>query len=342
MNMTELLERSRPAQTAEQVAPTARPSQPPPTGTSATRRAGPGRWPTGAKVLVALLAFAALLGAAGTIVGFSSDDIDTDQLDRLESELDRLESDLGQARTDVDSLTAERNAALTSVADADEQLAEVRAQLLATEAARDDLGADAAELEQEVASLLDEAAALENARGEALASAVALEADLATANARATAAIAERDALVASFPIEFDGSLAVADVSGKYDVDLSEVYCSGSTSCGKLPTIASAMISATSQSYLRLTMAPLPEMGLFRIDGGLHAVAESTAVLPACDGVARRVHVAMTIYPHGFEVADDGAVEVTSLAASITVEAPATGTCPAALVAYGAELATAA
>lgn len=331
MNMTEVLDRSRPTQTAEEAVPTTRPSQPPTTATPAIAQAGRGRWPTGAKILVALLASAALLGAVGTIVGSSSDDINTEDLDRLESELE-------QARSEVDSVTAERNAALASVAVIDEQIAGVRAQLSATEATRDDLGADVARLDQDVASLRGEAAALESARDEALASAGELEADLVTAKALASTAVAERDARAALFPIEFDGSLAVADVTGEYDVDLSEAYCSGSTSCGKLPTIATATISATSQSHLRLAMASFPEMGLFRIDGGLHAVAESTAALPACDGVARRAHIAVTIYPHGFEVADGGAVEVTSLAASVTVEAPATGSCPAALAAYGAEL----
>lgn len=350
MNITNVLDRAS-HRGAE--APTTGSPHPPTTTPPDAGYAGKPSWPTGAKVLVAILALAALLGVAGTAIGFASGDEPAPSNDAL----------VDQLRGQVATLTAERDAATASVAALDDQIAAVRDELRAAQAERDQLGDQVAGRDDRIAALNERIGALRGrlaklvdqrdgaratvtelegqlstARQQAAATIAGLEGQLSTARQRAAAAIAERDALAKLFPIGFSGAIAIDDVVGNYRLDLKQVYCSGLASCGTAPAITTAKLTATAQDYLRLTMGSLTDANVYRIEGGLHSVAQSTTALPACNGTTRAAHVTTTLYPHGFEVADDGSVDVTSLAGSVTIEAPATGSCPAALAFYSAEL----
>ena len=126
---------------------------------------------------------------------------------------------------------------------------------------------------------------------------------------------------------------------GKYDIELSQVYCSGLSSCGKAPVLDDPTIRKTSDGFLRLDIPRFVEGGLFRADGALHMVADSTTAVPACAGTARASRVVMTILPGSYEIGHDGSGDVAALSAVVTVEAPAIGSCPATLAFYSAELA---
>lgn len=237
----------------------------------------------------------------------------------------------------VATLTVERDDALGDVAELDAELAALRTELAAAQAGGDELSARVAELESELAAAAQERVAalatvteLTAQRDEALAEVADLTGDVvdltdevADVRASLAAAIAERDALVAATPSEFDVSLVGVDVDGSYRAKVTDVY-------GTSPKFTGLTITETTQGWLRASIPGFAEGGLSMVDGVLHMVTGSTTVLPKCDGVARSAHVAMTIYPSGYEVGTDGAT-VSGLNAVVTVDAPATGSCPAVL-----------
>jgi hypothetical protein len=274
-------------------------------------------WPFGAKVLIAILIIAAVLGTVGTAIGFNSDGD---------------ESAERQLQDRIDSLTADRDNALDAVGQLDAELVTLRQRLQDAQAANDGLTDRVIELEDQIESLTV-------VRDEALSAADGLVAELATVRQRVTAAVAERDVLAKLFPIEVDSSLGDVAVVGKYDIKLSQVYCSGLSSCGKANLLDDPTIRKTADGFLRLDIPRFVEGGLFKADGALHMVADSTSAVPACAGTARASRVVMTILSSGFEIGRDGSADVAGLNAVITAEAPAVGSCPAALAFYTAELA---
>ena len=233
-------------------------------------------------MLIAILTIAAVLGAVGTAVGFDPDDNGSAER---------------QLQDQIDSLTADRDNALDDVAQLDADLVTLRQRLQDAQTADDDLTDRVIELEDRIESLTDQrAAALATVdrltverRDEALSSAEGLVAELATVRQRLAAAVAERDVLANLFPIEFDASLGGVALVGKYDIKLSQVYCSGLSSCDKPPVLDDPTIRKTSEGFLRLDIPRFVEGGLFKADGALHMVADSTAAIPACAGTARRV-----------------------------------------------------
>ncbi len=315
----------------------------PPPPTSAPSRPGdsaPAPWPTGAKVIVAILIAATLLGLIGSAIGLASGGDGASER---------------RLRDRVASLTAERDDAVAQLADLDVQLTSLQQRLQATQ---DDLDAQGdrngaladriSSLEGQVVTLTDErAAALDRAvalessigdltgeRDAALDSVDLLEASLATVQTRLAAVTVERDALAKLFPVTFDRPLADVVTPGKYGVKATETYCAGLASCGKAPAFADLTISKTADGYLRLAAPQLADGGLFRAGGALHLATGSTTVVPACNGVARTATVAMTIFPGSYTVDAKGAAALAGLSAVVTVEAPATGTCPAVLAFY--------
>jgi hypothetical protein len=258
-------------------------------------------WPERAKVLVALLIVATVVATVGAAIGLTSrDDGSTERL----------------LRGRVASLTVERDNALGDVEEIDGELATLRQQLREALADNDNLTDSAVELEARIASL---------------------EAELATVQQRVTAVIAERDALADRFPMTFDASLGNA-VVGDYDVSVSEMYCAGFTSCRKAPALDDLTIRKTPEGFLRLKVPGFVEGGLFRADGALHTVVDTNTAIPACAGTPRTARVAMTVVPGVYEIGDDGVLDVVNLRAVITVEAAATGNCPAGLAFYSAEV----
>lgn len=343
MNMSNVLHRrSRPTGALRPRIPSDRslpPSIDPP-----ERETAPPPWPTGAKVLVAILIVAAVLGTIGTALALaSSDDGATERLledrvaaltqerdealasaDRLDAELATLREQLQVARTGNDELT-------DRIADLEARIATVTQERTEAVAAADALTAEVADLEATIVDLEASIDGLET-------SIDGLDAGLKSANQRAAAAIAERDALAKLFPTSFDASLVDVDMVGGYDATIAQVHCTGLTTCGKAPAIGKPTISRTSQGALWLKLPGYVEGGLSRTGGALHMVAHSTTAIPQCAGVARQAEVTMTLFPGGYRINDEGVRSVTSIGGVMTVEAPAVGGCPATLAYYSVEL----
>ncbi len=335
MNITNVLHRSRTS--GGDVARTTRPMGAPPMASAPSvfslerntssgghrgQRGGPRR-SSGGVVLVALLALAAILGAIGTAVGFASrDDGSTER----------------ELRSQVATLASERGDAVDALAVLDGELASLRQQLIAAQDGAGGLADQVGVLEAQIASVSDQ-------RDDAMASVDALDAELtlaqqelATTQQRLTDVSADRDAYARLFPMKFDPSVDVTNTAGVYKVDATRIYCAGLSSCGAAPSMSDLTIKTTTEGYLRASIPGVVEGGLFRADGALHLVADSTLAVPACAGTARTAGVTMTIFPGSLEVGRDGASTVTGLNAVITVEAPAVGTCPAVLAFSSAEL----
>lgn len=317
MNMTSVLHRRHGNPAADLLSTP--PNLAPPA--SAPDAPAPAPWPTGARVVVAILALAALLlGTAAVLASGGDDSTSTDEL---------------LAR--IDSLTDERDDALRSIATLDDQIAALDDELFDALVDSGDLSDRVGELEARLAGLNAERAelagtvdALTAARDAALAEAQTNAAALDTAQRRLAEAIAERDALAELFPVRIDAPLDGASPVGTHRIKLSPMYCVGLPTCGTTPALADATISRTSGN-LRLAIPGFVEGGLYDADGALHLVAASTTAVPACDGTTRTATVVATFFPGGMTVTDDGTQTVTSLNAVITVEAPAAGGCPAGL-----------
>lgn len=285
-------------------------------------------WPTGARVVVAILAVAALmLGIAAVLAGGDDDSTVTEDL-----------------RAQIATLSSERDEALRSISTLDDEIARLDAELFDALVENGDLSERVAELEARLAELdaertelLRTVDSLTAARDAALAEAQTTAAALETAQRRLADALAERDALAARFPVRFDASLDGAALVGKHRVKLSPLYCVGLPSCGTTPTLGDATISR-SAGNLRLAIPGFVDGGLYDADGALHLVAASTTAVPACDGTTRTASIVMTVFPGGLTVAEDGSQTVTGLHAVVTVEAPAAGGCPAGLAFYRATL----
>lgn len=338
MNITNVLHRGRTggveaARTARSrpIAPpsVAPPSITPPVVYSLERGTGGGgnRRTTGGVLLVALLAITAVLGVVGTAVGFASggDDGATER----------------ELRGQVAILSTARDDATAKLERLDGELASLRQQLVDAQDGADGLAGRAAALEARIDELAGE-------RDEAQASVDVLETELRDTRQQLTETqqrladvTADRDSFARLFPVPYDASLDgvdVADLAGVYEVDASRVSCTGLAACGAAPAVSDLTITATPEGYLRANIPGLVEGGLFRADGALHLVADSTVAVPACAGLTRTAGVTMTIFPASGAIGRDGAAELTALHAVITVEAPAVGTCPAALAFTSAEL----
>lgn len=293
------------------------------------------------RTLLATVSALAVLGLIGTIIGFTTRASDSN----LADELTTIEQQLEEVR-------AERDAAVGDLDLLEGRFSILQGRVGALEAERDQLAdeltgadTDAAALEARITEIeamlfgaraeLDAATA---ARDAAAADLTTLETELTAARQQAAQAIADKNALAAKFPLTGDPSIDVADVIGSYRVAWQEQFCSGLATCGTVPKVTTANLRATSEGYLRIELGTVVTTNLVRVTGGLHAVAGSTTALPACTGTARSASVTVTMYPDTWRVAQSGAVEVTTWGGAVTVQAPATGACPDALVYYGLAL----
>lgn len=349
MNMMHVLHREARPQFYDGVLPA--PDFVPPTPGEVQPGGTPPRWPAAARAVVVVLVVAVVLGAIGTVIGVASRDDG---------------STVRELRDDVAALTVERDRAADTVRDLDAQLVTLRQRLADAEAANDSLGRDVDALGTQIDALtdlraealatvddvtaqLDEALvtiddlttqrdkALADTRA-ALATADERAAELVTVRERVTALVAKRDALAALFPMKFDVSLGDVAVVGTYDVTTSQVFCAGLSTCGKARLLDDLKITKTSDGFLRAAIPGFVEGGLFRADGALHLVADSTTAVPACDGKARTARIVMTAFPGSYQIAEDGTRKIVGLDGVITVEADAVGTCPAVLAFYAAGL----
>lgn len=321
---------------------------PPPTPPAPPTR-GEGPWPRNAKLVVAILAIATLLAALGTFAATRSDDDATtderEQIELLTAERERLADELDTANARVESLTAERVELDARIADLDAELAVATSDFEQLTAEQLGLMAERAALQQSLAAAEAEVAELESLLDTAADTTATLDERLAVLDVqvgylldRAIRAEEQRDALVGLFPIELDSSLRGADLAGDWSLSWDEAYCTGFATCGTLPGFRQLTITETPAGWLRVTADGVLDAGLFEVEGALHAVAASSTAAPACDGVQRPAHVGLTLYAHGTTVAADGTHVIDDLGAAYVVDAPATGTCPAGLAVYGAEL----
>lgn len=331
MNMTNVLHRRSHATGA--LRPSTPDSLPPGQHPPAAGDGPPSPWPTTAKVWVAILLVAAVLGAVGlALAAASSDDGSAER----------------QLQDRVAELTTERNDALDAIDEIEAELATARQQLEAAQAGSDELTDRVAGLEARIAELSAQRAEalatvgeleatideLELAVADLERQADVLDAAVKTANQRVAAAAAERDALAKLFPMRFDASLVGVDMARTYGVGITQVHCAGLASCGTAPAIKELTIKGSPQGTLTVSIPQYVDGGLSRTGGALHMIAHSTTALPKCGGTARTAQVTMTLFPGSYSIADDGDRTVATVGGVMTVEAPATGDCPAALAFY--------
>jgi len=334
--MTDLAERTIGLDVVEKTTPTSTPSQAPPAQRPrATPHVTP-PWPPRAKLWVVVLLVAAVLGAVGTVIGFTSgDDTTTTELqatiDTLTNERADLVAQTNDLQATLDTLTVERDGQVAQIADLEATI-ETRTDQ------RDGLATQLAGLEVTLAERNTELATRTAERDALVRQIATLETDLVTQTQLTSTVVAERDALAKLFPITFDASLVGVDLVGTYDVALTKAYCEGFATCATLPSVDELTIQRTPEGYLELVIDDFVTAGLYRVDGALYAIADSYTAVAPCAATARVARVAVTMYGHGMSVADDGTPQVTDLGASFTVQAPATATCPAGLAFYGAQI----
>lgn len=275
-------------------------------------RAAPHRWrrrPRPATV-VALAALAALAGGSVVLAGTGERD--------------------AERRAAIEQLTDERDAALASADALEGELDSLRSRAARLDGDLAQRSEQLADLERQMADTIEELDA-------ANASAAQLQLDLVAARAEAGQAIADRDAVLERFPVSTGGDLGDRNVAGDYTVELSNTYCSTSGAC-RLPKIDRLTIATTREGYLWLRLPGLVDAGLLRAGAALHAVTDTSTTVNACDGATRPARVAVTVFPATELVDADGDRRIASLGATITVDAPATATCPAVLAVHAAEL----
>lgn len=275
--------------------PSEPPVAPPPT---AVDEGGPAQgWPTAAKVLVVILAVLTVAGIVASIIGFSrasSAEGDADsrgtQLDEAIARNDILERELEETETARDELARENN-----------DLVAQRAELLTSLAdAQTELEVARAELEAERARLED---LLVGAAGE----------------------LEELQALFDEFPRTVDVDLGAADIGGTYRLEFTEIGCSGLDICGNPP----APIAGTLQTSggLRLIVPDLLDVPLPVVAGTPFGAADSQAVVPPCGDQPRPASLTMALFDDSLEVDADGSVDVTSLGATVVIDAPEFAEC---------------
>lgn len=349
--MTDLLEHTIMSTRARQlpdVGP-APPAEAPPEAPPTTPTPGGAPWPRNAKVVVAFLAIATLLAALATFVSTGSDDDEIadqqEQIDVLTAEQARLTTELESASARVVALTTQRDELNDRIAELDAELAAATAELDPLIAERVALMAERDELQTSLRAAEAQVAELETLLDTVSDQTATLDERLAVLDVRASylldravTAEAERDALLDLFPIEFESSLWGVDLAGQWALSWDQAYCSGFPTCGTNPTFTQLTITETPQRWLRVRADGVFDAGLFDVEGALYAITESRTAAPACDGVQRPAHVGLTLYASDVSVADDGTHVIQDLGATYVVDAPATGTCPAGVAVYSAEL----
>jgi hypothetical protein len=263
-------------------------------------------WPSSAKIVSILLLVVSIVGVFGFLARDSANDradTATEQVDQLREANFTLQSDLNAAESERDSLTADI-AALTG--------RNVELRLAAVAAATD---RDAAIVQRNV-----------------------LAGELAAQIDRTTTATAERDAYAALFPMTFDASLEGADLVGTYDLTWEQIYCGSLPTCGTVPGVKTATITANDAGWLTITIGTFMTAGLTGSDGSLTTVIDNTTALPPVANAPRTARVSIDLYAHGMTVDADGTRHIDDLGASIVVSAAAVAGAPAGVVVYGLTL----
>jgi hypothetical protein len=325
--MTDLAERTTGSTFVEEFRPTRTPGRTPPEHVPPVTPPPTTPWPSRARLLIAVLAVATLLGAAGTIIGFTSGDDPSATEQNLElsvatltAERDDLAGQVTEFDTTIATITTERD--------------DLVGQVTSLESMIDDIAAEREDLVDQVTEFTVDRNAL-------VVEVSDLEADLATETERVTTAEAERDVLAALFPITFDASLegvTARELAGTYDVSFDAAYCNGLATCGTALSIDELTLRETTEGYVEVVIDDMVTAGLYRVDGALYGVADSMPAVAACGTTPRVARVGVAIFAHGVTVADDGTHQVTDLGATLTIQSEAAGTCASGLAFYGTQL----
>lgn len=209
---------------------------------------------------------------------------------------------------------------------ADSELESLRDELAATES-------DLAATEADLSGVETDLAAAEGQLEEADEELEGLRSALIEQTQRADAAQATLD----EFPVTVAVSAATSDVAGNYVVSFSEAYCSGFDACGIPLDIRAASIEQVPVG-LRIDFPGAVNAGLFDVEGGLFGIADSTTIVPPCNGVPRRSRVTVTVFGTDVAIDAEGTSVVTDLSASLVVDVPDVEGCPGGLVFFGTDL----
>jgi uncharacterized coiled-coil protein SlyX len=147
-----------------------------------------------------------------------------------------------------------------------------------------------------------------------------------TAEAEAVELDAQREAVLAAFPIEITSSLDDFDVIGAYTLQLTEAFCAALPTCGQQRAPIRADI-VQGVNGLELQVPTVLTAGLFALEGSLFAVTGSNLIAPPCNGTPRTAQVSVTVFEDGLSIESDGTRELTGLGASLMVNVPATDQC---------------
>jgi hypothetical protein len=161
--------------------------------------------------------------------------------------------------------------------------------------------------------------------------------DLQTALFEQTQRADAAETTLGAFPVTVPVVPATSDVAGNYVVSFSESYCSGFDACGTPPGIRAASITPV-PGGLQIEFPDTLTAALFDVEGSLFGIADTTSIVPPCDGVPRRSRVTVTVFGHDVVVNADGAAAVTNLSATLVVDVPDAPGCPGGLVFYGTDL----
>jgi hypothetical protein len=292
----------------------------PPEGRPPVQSSADTPWPRGAKVLTAILLVVALLGAFGSIIAIAN--------------RDDVAATKRQYQSQIDQLTGQRDTAISAQRDLQTQLTAANDRATTVGAARDSL----ATVQSRIETLTGRTTELQAALDKTTVSNAVTQGQLAAQTDRTTWVTAERDALAKLFPLTFDASLVGLNLLGTYDIKWHEAYCSSLTTCGTTPSVQTATITASPEGWPVLTINGYVTAGLHRVDGALFTIVDTTTAVPAVGTTPRLARVAITLYAHGVNVADNGSRQITDLGASIAVSVPAVGDAPDGVAFYGAEL----
>jgi hypothetical protein len=321
--MSEILDRNLERQTVEERERTS--GTGPPTEMPDIERYITPRWPRSAKIVVAVLAVLTIVGAFGTAIQYFGGD-DTDdaaRISQITEERDDLVVENAGLLANVEQLEADNDVLGTELDETSAELATATGRVGTLTGEVGTLTGEVGTLTGEVGTLTDQVGTLTDQVGA-----------LTAANDAVTA---ERDALVAMFPMIVDTSLVGVDVTGTYAVDWIPAYNSGLADI-VLPNVTHVTISPTAEGWLQMRIPGVVTADLARTDGALFTMVDTTTAVPPVDGVARTARVAITIYA-GETVTDvAGTTTVSSLGMSVAISTPASGSAPAGVALYGAEL----
>lgn len=263
-------------------------------------------WPGKAKTAVAILAVVALLGVAGTIIGFT----------RASSEQDAG----AETEQELAAALARAEEAEGALAEIQVELAEAQAAVEATSSERDEALATVDELEASLAELDEE---------------------LKTAQEEVAARDRIIEDLASPYPVQVDPDLAdiggAGGLDGQYSIVLTEIRCFNLPQCGSPPALPNVTLARAGDQLL-LNVPGRFQIPMFGRNRQLFGTSDQVTLIEGCGTEPRTQSTRISLHAGSGQVLLGGEVALSTLGASVTVDAPATAECPAGEVWYAATL----